>query len=482
MLTCAEAVWLLIQYRTRSRGRAAGAGMIGVAAAFVISACWPWPILAVNPDFPRTDGQSALRLVTSSEATEVKDWRAPFGSRSKWQVLRSRVGVAAIEPGWTANGGALEGALQIDGRTALQSLGPTSPSPLPLDGDGPESTSGVLRRLLGVDWLPETPMPEWPMAHLMVFRQDVLPVGAAGRATYRGRMQVVLTKHVVEAALPLQPGMSHVNGPLRIAIESVDASRGDAIVTIRSSNATSSFTRKPGSTFSVLSSEEPPHAAGDRRHRGNSGRDLRSQPLSSATDVFGVAVGTGPTSGFEARIWRIGFESRDRAVTGTNERLKDAELVVVGCAADGCGALDHGADFAIREATTYGPGSGSERPMSFFPDNHAMVRPSIALNLALLLLTAVSAPVTLADTVHHYVFVGMDRERLAESGFLDHKGVDGVQVKYTWRQLEQGKDHYVFDDVRADLELVKAKGKRLFVQVQDSTFALEYMPVPTVPP
>jgi hypothetical protein len=97
---------------------------------------------------------------------------------------------------------------------------------------------------------------------------------------------------------------------------------------------------------------------------------------------------------------------------------------------------------------------------------------------ALLLLVLASAPLALAGDVHHYIFVGMDRDKLAEAGFLDHKGVDGVQVKYTWKQLEQGKDNYVFDDLRTDLNLVKSKGKRLFVQIQDSTFALEYMPVP----
>jgi hypothetical protein len=97
---------------------------------------------------------------------------------------------------------------------------------------------------------------------------------------------------------------------------------------------------------------------------------------------------------------------------------------------------------------------------------------------ALLLLVVVSAPMALAQNVHHYIFVGMDREKLAEPGFLDHKGVEGVQVKYTWRQLEQGKDNYVFDDIRADLALVKAKDKKLFVQVQDATFGLEWMPVP----
>ena len=96
----------------------------------------------------------------------------------------------------------------------------------------------------------------------------------------------------------------------------------------------------------------------------------------------------------------------------------------------------------------------------------------------MLSLAVLGAPVALAQHVHHYIFVGMDRERLVEPGFLDHKGIDGVQVKYTWRQLEREKDHYVFDDVRDDLKVVTGKGKRLFIQVQDSTFDLKYVPVP----
>src|SRR3954469_21988588 len=96
----------------------------------------------------------------------------------------------------------------------------------------------------------------------------------------------------------------------------------------------------------------------------------------------------------------------------------------------------------------------------------------------MLLLTVLSTSVAAAEGVHHYIFVGRDREKLAEPGFLDHKGVEGVQVKYTWKQLEQGKDNYVFDDLRTDLGLARAKGKKLFVQVQDATFGLEFMPVP----
>lgn len=95
-----------------------------------------------------------------------------------------------------------------------------------------------------------------------------------------------------------------------------------------------------------------------------------------------------------------------------------------------------------------------------------------------LALALAPAPVSGAQVVRHYVYVGRDREKLAEPGFLDHKGVDGFQVKYSWKQLEQGKDNYVFDDIHADLTLVKSKGKKLFIQLQDSSFTLGSIPVP----
>lgn len=88
------------------------------------------------------------------------------------------------------------------------------------------------------------------------------------------------------------------------------------------------------------------------------------------------------------------------------------------------------------------------------------------------------APIARAEAVRNYVYVGRDREKLAEPGFLDHRGVDRFQVKYSWKQLEQGKDHYVFEDIRADLALLKSKGKGLFIQIQDSNFVLEFVPVP----
>jgi hypothetical protein len=89
-----------------------------------------------------------------------------------------------------------------------------------------------------------------------------------------------------------------------------------------------------------------------------------------------------------------------------------------------------------------------------------------------------STPVSGAEVVRHYIYVGRDREKLTEPGFLDRKGVDGFQVKYTWKQLEPAKSNYAFEDVQADLTLLKSKGKKLFIQVQDSNFTLQAVPVP----
>ena len=103
-------------------------------------------------------------------------------------------------------------------------------------------------------------------------------------------------------------------------------------------------------------------------------------------------------------------------------------------------------------------------------------RPTLAL--LTLLFSLAQAPTAGAQNVHHYVFFGTDRERITEPGFLDNKGIEGAQIKYTWRQVERGKDDYAFDDIRRDLDFLKSKNKKLFVQLQDATFALEYMPVP----
>lgn len=80
--------------------------------------------------------------------------------------------------------------------------------------------------------------------------------------------------------------------------------------------------------------------------------------------------------------------------------------------------------------------------------------------------------------VHHYVFVGRDREKLADSSFLATKALEGAQVSYSWRELEPGKDEYDFTPIREDLKFLQSRGKKLFIQLQDVTFSEAWVGIP----
>ncbi len=77
----------------------------------------------------------------------------------------------------------------------------------------------------------------------------------------------------------------------------------------------------------------------------------------------------------------------------------------------------------------------------------------------------------IAQSIHHYVFFNRDRGRIAEAAFLGTTAFDGAQLKYTWNELEPGKDAYDFSAIGHDLKFLAGHGKRLFIQIQDSSFA-----------
>jgi hypothetical protein len=83
-----------------------------------------------------------------------------------------------------------------------------------------------------------------------------------------------------------------------------------------------------------------------------------------------------------------------------------------------------------------------------------------------------------AQTIHHYVFFNMERERIAETSFLTTTAFEGAQLKYTWKELEPEKDHYRFTDIRKDLDFLTAHGKKLFIQLQDVTFDTSVVNIP----
>src|SRR5438067_2070639 len=107
----------------------------------------------------------------------------------------------------------------------------------------------------------------------------------------------------------------------------------------------------------------------------------------------------------------------------------------------------------------------------------AMHKPNRMVGLCAVTFLALAMPAW-AQAVHHYIFFNRDRERISEESFLNTKAIEGAQLKYTWRQLEQGPGNYNFDDIQHDLDFLNAKGKKLFIQIQDASFDPSIVPIP----
>ena len=61
---------------------------------------------------------------------------------------------------------------------------------------------------------------------------------------------------------------------------------------------------------------------------------------------------------------------------------------------------------------------------------------------------------------------------------LQRPDIGGVQIVYSWRSLEPGKDRYDFSAIERDLAVTDALGKELFIQIQDRFFSIEARNVP----
>jgi hypothetical protein len=85
---------------------------------------------------------------------------------------------------------------------------------------------------------------------------------------------------------------------------------------------------------------------------------------------------------------------------------------------------------------------------------------------------------SVAQPPHVYVFFNMDRDKIADQTFLNTRAIEGAQLKYSWRQLERGKDGYDFADIQHDLTFLNARGKKLFIQLQDVSFDPHIVPIP----
>jgi hypothetical protein len=91
---------------------------------------------------------------------------------------------------------------------------------------------------------------------------------------------------------------------------------------------------------------------------------------------------------------------------------------------------------------------------------------------------SIQSPQPAVKKTRHYVFFNRDRERIAEANFLETSALEGAQLKYSWRELEPEPDAYDFAAVRQDLQFLTAKGKKLFIHLQDVSFSESHINVP----
>ncbi len=82
------------------------------------------------------------------------------------------------------------------------------------------------------------------------------------------------------------------------------------------------------------------------------------------------------------------------------------------------------------------------------------------------------------NTVHNFAFFAKERELLSSHPFLKIKRFEGAQITYSWKQLESGKDAYDYDEIDADLKILKAHNMKLWIQLQDATFMPNRQAVP----
>lgn len=90
----------------------------------------------------------------------------------------------------------------------------------------------------------------------------------------------------------------------------------------------------------------------------------------------------------------------------------------------------------------------------------------------LLIIIATFIPSVSANPSHApllFLFLGGDSAR-SHAQALNHAGVAGAQIVYSWRQLEPECGKYDFSQIRADYEFLTAHQQQLFVQLQDRSF------------
>lgn len=96
----------------------------------------------------------------------------------------------------------------------------------------------------------------------------------------------------------------------------------------------------------------------------------------------------------------------------------------------------------------------------------------------LLVMVALSLPVVAAGSgIQNFLLLGQGEIEQHES-LLRRSDIAGVQIVYTWKQLERRKGRYDFSAIERDLASATAQHKALFIQIQDRFFTQDARNIP----
>lgn len=91
-------------------------------------------------------------------------------------------------------------------------------------------------------------------------------------------------------------------------------------------------------------------------------------------------------------------------------------------------------------------------------------------HLAMLILSLVCASAAASGRApRHFLYTGSD-ELTQIAPLLERPDIEGVQIVYSWKQLEPAQGQYDFSAIERDLAYLAQRHKTLFVQVQDRFF------------
>lgn len=99
------------------------------------------------------------------------------------------------------------------------------------------------------------------------------------------------------------------------------------------------------------------------------------------------------------------------------------------------------------------------------------------LMFLLMISVSLSGAIAAERELQNFLFLGGVDPSAFASKISDK--IDGVQIVYSWKSLEEKKDSYNFEKIERDLTYLSGKNKKLWVQLQDRFFDAKDRSIPT---